>query len=360
VAEPLRREGTIDVRPAELGDEAALPRMRHRVRLKRIGRAWLRLDAPPIGEEAGDSDEDAIAELMPAIGETANRIRVVTEEDGARVAVWIDRRDVWDSIVAPVKLDGGAGPIGVWLEPGAPVRVARVRARTVRIVELRDDAVEARGSVPPAFVGHVWIVPHDDRTPTDMARTCPSLHQPPPADPRRMVVAAGTEIRAAAAETAALLATVRGDADADAVVLRRGIGGADGEGWAELEVRRPYARVRGFAPESALEAPGELGSIGWSCSGHGFGMSHADRIDVPVGTCLFDGASGDVVGVATETQTRLGSLGGAGDPWSMVHVDTRWSVASLYVYDGAGEPGRRRLAPDELALESCTSARHRR
>ncbi len=77
--------------------------MRHRVRLKRIGRAWLRGDALPINDGGAD-DGEVIDQILPAIGETANRVRVVVEEDDARVAVWIDRRDAWETVVAPVRL----------------------------------------------------------------------------------------------------------------------------------------------------------------------------------------------------------------------------------------------------------------
>lgn len=356
VAEPIRPESVIDVTPAELGAPAVVSRMRHRVRLKALGRAWLRLGVTPISEPSSGEDEGA-DELLPVIGETANRIRVVTEEDGARVAVWVERRDAWEAIVAPVVLDARGGPAGVWLEAGAQIGVARVRAKGIRIVELRDEALEVRGAVPPAFVGHVWTVAHDDRSPTTMARTCPEPSPPADeaaaADPRRRELAAGTEIRAAASEEAPLLATVSEALD---VVLL-----GEAAGWAELELRRPYVRIRGHVPADTLEEAGELGGFVGSCGGSGgFGISHADRIDVPAGTCLFDRANGDVVGVATEAKTRLGSLGRHGDEWSMVHVDTRWSVTSMWVRDVGAEPARRRGPGGAPVLESCTRDLHRR
>ncbi len=348
VAAPIRREVAIDVVPAELGDEASLERMRHRVRIKRIGRAWLGLDAAPINDSAGGDEDDPIDEVLPAIGETASRIRVVTEEDGARVAVWIERRDAWESIVAPVALDtgAGAGGAGIWLEAGAPVAVARARAGGVRSVELRDEAVELRGTVPAALLGHVWTVPHDDRTKTAMAGTCPEVRWEPPPDPwERRWLAEGAVIRAAASEAAPVLATLREDLDVGIV--------ARGAGWAVVELRRPYARIRGHVPASALEEREGWGSIGASCGGRGFGMSHADRIEVPAATCLFDRASGEVIGVATETRTRLGTRGRSGDEWSAVYVDTRWSIASLYVHDVGRDPA-------QLVLDSCAPRRHRR
>ncbi|HWU88580.1 MAG TPA: hypothetical protein VN253_14960, partial [Kofleriaceae bacterium] len=70
-------------------------------------------------------------------------------------------------------------------------------------------------------------------------------------------------------------------------------------------------------------------------------------------TCLYDKAGGEVAGVALETKIRLGARGRAGDAWSMVYVDTQWSIASLYVRDTGRDP----MQP---VFESCTSGRLRR
>lgn len=378
VAVPVEREAALDVAPAELGDAAAVARLRHRVRLKQYGRAWLRLDVPPLNDGGAGpvDDSDASDILMPAIGETANRIRVVVEEDSARLAVWVERRDAWETVVAPVRLDaitsaagedadaadtdaaspwlvtgtraaGAAGDAaGIWLEAGAPLRVARGPTRERRGVSLRDESIAgARGFVPAAFLGHVWIVPHDDRTPTEMT-PCPLDVWEPPPDPRpQMELEPETAIRVAADEAAPVIATVQLGSRV-AILERRAA-------WAHIELRQPYARIRGYVPESALGESGDFGILQGGCSGHGFGMSHADRIDVPAGTCLFDRANGDVAGVATETMTRLGSHARPGSAWSMVYVDTRWGLASLYVHDTGRDPA-------QPVLESCLASRHRR
>lgn len=346
VATPVVRAGSIDVAAAELGEAGAVGRMHHRVRVKRIGRAWLSPGAPPIRDDAGESDEED--QVLPVIGESTGRIRVVTEEDDARVAVWIDRRDAWVTVVAPVALDGARGPAGVWLEAGAPIGTGRRGRRGAGpiSVELRDPSVEVAGAVPPAFLGHVWIVPHDDRAPATLATPCPTKEWRPPADPRpRATLAEGEAIRAAPEAGARVLATVR-EAQ-DAVVIARG--GA----WAEVELPRPFARIRGHVPASALdEAGGGLEGL-TTCGGGGFGISHSDRLEVPAGTCLYDRAHGDVAGVALEAKVRLGARGKAGNEWSMVYVDTRWSIASMYVRDTGRDPA-------QPALESCTSGRARR
>ncbi|HSK05119.1 MAG TPA: hypothetical protein VK932_27910 [Kofleriaceae bacterium] len=351
VAAPVRREPVIDVVPAELGDPASVERMRHRVRMKRIGRAWLRHDGVPLDDGDGDGDDEAesIDEVVPAIGETANRIRVVTEEDGARVAVWIERRDAWATLVAPVALDvgpGGAVSAGVWLEAGAPIALGATRGRAAREIDLRDDAVEVRGRVPAAFLGHVWIVPHDDQTPAEMTGPCGRRAWRPRLDTwEGLWLDEGRVIRAAPKEGAPVLAILREAREVEVVARRAG--------WAEVELQRPYARIRGHVPEGALDEIFTVGSLRGSCGGRGFGMSHADRIEVPAGTCLFDRADGEVIGVATEARTRLGARARSGEPWSMVYVDTRWRIASLYVRDVGRDPAR-------PVLDSCAPDRHRR
>lgn len=273
------------------------------------------------------------------------------------MAVWIDRRDAWESVVAPVRLEvgdggpgtavGGAGA-GVWLEAGAPVKTAGGggRRHASRTIELRDEAVAVQGAVPAAFLGHVWIVPHDDQAKTDLAGTCPPRVWQPPPDPRpRMALGEDAVIRASAGEAAPALATLH--ESLDVVVLRRDAG------WATVELLRPSARIRGYVPASALEPTEGTGAFGASCGGRGFGMSHTDRIEVAAGTCLFDRANGEVVGVAIETQVRLGSRGRAGNKWPMVYVDNRWAISSLYVHDTGRDPTR-------PVLDSCARAPHRR
>lgn len=371
VAAPVVREAALDVAPAELGDPGVVERLRHRVRLRQFGRAWLRLDGPLLSEGTGGpiDDEEAMDELMPALGETASRIRVVTEEDGVRVAVWVERRDAWETALAPVRLDTGAGgaggagsawlggvagaaaagegaAAGVWLEAGAPLRVMRGPVGGRREIELREHAVLARGTVPAALVGHVWLVPHDDRTETAMADRCPTEDWKPPPDPRpKMVIDADAVIRAAAAAEAPAIATVQLPYDV-AVLGKRAE-------WVQIELRLQYARIRGYVPASALTEPEDDVSLAGRCGLRGFGMSHADRIEVPAGTCLFDRANGDVVGVAIETKIRLGARARSGSEWSLVYVGTRWSQASLYVHDTGRDPAR-------PGLESCAARRHRR
>jgi hypothetical protein len=121
-----------------------------------------------------------------------------------------------------------------------------------------------------------------------------------------------------------------------------------------VEILRPHARIKGYVLATEVEATTDsLGTISTSGRGHGFSMSHADKIDVPAGTCLFDRAGGEVVGVQSEPSTRLGRAKlGESPGWSTVHVGTHWSTTQVYIRDTSTDP----KAPK---WESCTQPVHR-
>ena len=81
--------------PADLGDDAALARIRHRVRVRWLARASPTHGAPMDVVIAHPQPEETDA-IMPVIGESATEIRVVVEDDHARLALWIDRLATFD------------------------------------------------------------------------------------------------------------------------------------------------------------------------------------------------------------------------------------------------------------------------
>jgi hypothetical protein len=238
-----------------------------------------------------------------------------------------------------------AGTAGVWLEAGAPISAGPRGPR--RTIALRDPGVEVAGSVPAAFVGQVWLAaPGDDAEVVLESCMAAKVKRRPAAGRRkRALLAEGEVLRAAPDAGARELATLR-EAQ-DVMVIARGAA------WAEVEVERTYVRIRGHVPASALDEEGGLLEGYTTCGGRGFGMSHADRIEVPVGTCLYDRKHGEVAGVAIEAKVRLGARGRSGDEWSMVYVDTRWSITSMYVRDTGRDP-------TQPFLESCTASKVRR
>lgn len=322
---------------ADLGDTAAVQRIRHRVRLHRFGRAWLKLD-----ERGTDRDSHVDIDWLPAlpvIAETANRIRVVAGDDHARFALWIDRNDAALTTRVPMQLSdehGRADPDhGVWLEAGAPLvvrRNERSQDGDRRFVELHDTRMIAGGWLPSAVIGQVWIAADDDRHPLAMEEVVMrDLGEPGP------TVAEDAVIASAPRNDAPVIARA-----SDGVHARLlGTSGA----WREVQIDRPYVRVRGYVRADALR--GNDSPIGHgSGSGSGWGMSRTLQIDVPAGACLYDGESGEVIGVATARDRRRAEPLSHG--WWRILLGTRWGLMFVVVHDVANSPDA-----EHVSVEPC-------
>ena len=332
---------TYDVVPAELGDERVIEWIRHRAIVRHWGLAWLRDDGTPIGVES----ETHGADIRPVLGERGRKIRIVVEDDHARLAVWIARDDAADTALAPIQLaDGDGHPSNAWLAPGISL-VAKERAGAQRHVEIVDEMIALAGWAPAKAIGTVWVVPAGDRAlPAMKSSDVPTWS--PPRDSRPLIrIDHATPIQAAPDSHAWTLATVVASELVVSVV-------AKGAAFTEVEVARPFARVRGFIDNARILGPTDDFILHGSGSGHGFGMSHAVRWEIPAGTCFYDQSEGDVVGVALETETRLGAQ--LTDGWALVYVDTPWNVASMYVKNLETEPGQ------PPRWDSCTEPSHRR
>jgi hypothetical protein len=331
--------------PAELADPGVLDRIRHRTRLRRFGTAWIKLEAEPIQNAA--AERDLFELVLPVIDERHGRIRVVSEDDDARLAVWIDRDDTWSSLAVPIQLadrDGhAAARVGVWLTLGAPVEITQ-RGTKRDAIQVHDDAVRIEGWVPVDALTHVWLAARDDRSSTDHKRHG-SRYATDPAQPGRpATIATQTSIRSAPDAEAPVLATITGED------LRVGIVGGSGA-FREIELVRRHARIHGFVARGALtEVPESLFGHG-SGTGSGFGMSHADRIEVPAGTCLFDAIEGEVTGVQLQHSIRLGRSHTDKPEWSLVYVGNAWATAALYVRNTSEDP-------KQPSWESCTQPAH--
>ena len=329
VAKPPR--AGFSVVPAELADPGAIDRIRHRTRVRWFGRASPIHGETPEPIIARSHKGEDVDRILPVIGESATEIRVVVEDDDARLALWIDRRDTWPTILVPLQLADREGRVfatsGAFLETGAPCDVAFGRDR-VRHVTLRDPDLAVDGWVPASAVGHVWLAAPGDKI--DLDRTFSTHSYTPPSDkrPKTMFVERAT-IRAAGDASAPIVGIVLGE-DVIGFVATRGE-------WTEVEIPRPYARVRGFVRESELRpASDELTGFG-SGSGSGFGMSHTDRIAIPAGTCLYDADNGNVVGVTTGDAERYGERR-EGDGWSRVYINSPWAVLGFFVHDTGSDP----------------------
>ena len=349
IAAPTPARADFAVVPAELADPGVLDRIRHRTRVRRFGSAWIGLTATPIRSSRASDDRDLV---MPVIGETRTKLRIVTEDDEARLGVWIERDDTWDAITAPIQLsdrDGRAMPeAGVWVALGAPVeRIDQPHDASVtrRAVRVRDEHLRLEGFVPANVISKLWLAAPGDFTPTDLDLSGSRSWSPPDDARTHAKVMVATKIRAAPDAKAPVIATVESP-DVIAVIVKN-LGAVR-----EIEVVRPHARIRGFVAASELSRSNDPSSGHGSGTGHGFGMSHADRIEVPTGVCLFDAIDGEVAGVQLEPSTRLGHRRTDSASWSLVYVGTAWSIAALYVRDTSDDPRQPRW-------ESCTQPAHR-
>jgi len=342
VVTPVIDRAQFSIVPAELADPGVLARIRHRVRLRQFGTAWLTLDGKPMtkGAPARLSDLELV---MPVLDERGARIRVVTEDDDTRLAVWIDRDDAWSSVATPIQLadrDGHASPrAGVWLTLGAPVETTR-RAANRHAIHVHDLKVQIDGWVPDKTITHVWVATREDHGRSDHRRhgmrfVTESAQTGTPAK-----IAPHTVILGAPRPGAPVIATIAAEE------LRVGIVASTGD-YREIELVRPYARIHGFVASGALVPSPDSMSVSGSGSGSGIGMSHADMIEIPTGTCLFDAIDGEVIGVQLQTTIRYGRSRTDKPEWSLVYAGTPWSIAALYVRDTS-------VDPKQPSWESCT------
>lgn len=326
-------------------DAGVIDRIRHRTRVRRFGSAWLREDESDRTRTShAGSDSDVV---LPVIGESRQRIRVAFEDDSAMLAMWIPREDTWPVTAVAIELSdetGSAKPdAGVFADRGAPLTLAE-RKGDRRAVRVRDELLELRGFVPDGVIANVWLAEPGD--PKASFSTTQDYHWARPADLRtRVRFLIATKIRSAPDGKSPVIATVE---NTDVVgVIARNLGE-----FRQVEIARPYARVVGYVAASEVSYTSDDPEIHGTGGGHGFGMSHADHIDVPAGTCLFDRADGEVVGVQKVPTTRLGRKARDGAKYSQIHIGTRWSVADVYIHDLSDDPTQPRW-------EACTQPVHR-
>ena len=344
VAQPTTKppHAAFVVVPADLGDDAAVARIRHRVHVRWMMRAsTVHGDAmePIIKHELKVEQEDRV---LPVIGESSTEIRVVIENDQARVALWIDRGAAWPTTLVPIQLADRDGRVpkqaGAFLETGAPIDVAFGRDR-IRHVTLRDNDVAVDGWVPSDLLGAVYLVAPDDKSETQMKTNYAESYRPPDDKRPKTKFVPHAAMRAAPDANAPVVAIVLGDV----------IGYVDAPGpWTIVELLRDHARIRGYVPAKDLLPTHDDVTISGVGSGSGWGISDTARIHVPKGTCLFDRANGQVAGVQLEDDERYVDIDE--DGWRRVYVDSPWAVLGFFVHDMGSDP-------KQPKLESCAKPR---
>jgi hypothetical protein len=250
----------IDVsEPAGDPEQLKEPTLTHFAYVARPARYWIN-DA--LGPRTTERRELEIG-VLPVLQVKGDRLRVVVEDERARVGVWIERKHVRDVALAHIQLadEAGRAPIGtgVWLKAGAIVTTLRKQNRRVAVQLVED--VEATGWIPQDHIGKVWAADEGGTAPT-------------------MLLAAKTTITSAM-NRAAVIATSKNEVP---VRIVRTIGA-----WSEVEIEGRSVIVKGFVASNRLRArPGELGTADgtWDAPFH-----------VPAGTCVYGGPGGQIIGV---------------------------------------------------------------
>lgn len=280
---PVKPQRAHTIQPFELVLHGVPDTGVRRARLAQHGQVRLSRD----GEWSGGGWSEPSGIVVAVAEVEGDVVRVLNDEDDARVLVWIHRAELARVTTRDVELRPG-----LVLGAGTPVD----DAGGVTLEGLR---VTAR--VDADAIGDLWdAAPVAAREDDDMAL-----------DP-------GVVIRDAPRDDAEVLAEV-----VDRVKVRTG---TPQRGWVEVETMGPQVRVRGFVGERAVRDDLTFGTG----SGGGYGVSHSISIEVPEGACLYDDIEGAVIGVNTVARTRLAQQGSDAG-WYFVMVNSPWELLRLPV-----------------------------
>jgi hypothetical protein len=97
----------------------------------------------------------------------------------------------------------------------------------------------------------------------------------------------------------------------------------------EIEGQHDGIRVHGFVRDRRLD-PTVLSMDAIRTVGvPAYGMSDTDQIELPAGTCLFDRAGGEVIGINQVARKRYAIRDAM---WPRVYVGTRWGLGLVFVH----------------------------
>lgn len=253
------------------------------------GAAWLRLEGEP---QSSPGWNDAVGGEVAIAEERGEFVRVLHEDDGVRLLVWILRGDLAPVLIRDVELRPG-----VLLRAGTPVRGATIEW----------EGLAVKGELPADALGERW----------DAAAA-------PQADANTRTLDTGLAIRALPESTAEVLATATEPIEVRPL-------GPEQRGWREVETIGPHVIVRGFVEEWHLDGLGTIGR-----GGGGYGSSNSISISVPAGTCLYDAIGGEMIGVTTVAETRLAHRTDD-DAWYQLVVNSPWGLLDIPVHGGDGD-----------------------
>ena len=257
-------------RPAAVMANPAV--LKDQVILARYGKAGISLDG--MLSDSDHAGADTYFKAFRIAEETADHVRVLVEDDQARVLVWLERADLAWTVARPIRVLG-TDDAGVWVLPGAPLTVSgdgdRVAVRTA------DDDLTIDGTIARSALRHRFRV---GRAPRAATHTVTAIARAPGGPPLLPL-------------DHAIGVTVR-----DAGV----------PGWALVEHRSARVRIVGWARTDDLSDDTML-TLGTG-GGFGYGISDTDRVTLDAGACMFDD-QGAIVGVQLARGERYaGHLGG--------------------------------------------------
>jgi hypothetical protein len=306
---PRTKRAPYSMLAGELGDPGAIEAIPHHARLLKIGEARFVLG----GDVVAPSTEDESDAVVPVLGETREAVRVVSDQDDARLALWIARSDLRETVLAPVKIEQGsaAESTGVWLEPGAAFELLEEPSGVRRRVTTRVTGIAATGYVRDAVIGTIWVgaVPRS-------------------AGNGDHVLDVGAVLRAAPNVQGPVVARVRAELSVHAIAAY----GA----WTLVEHVADGVRIRGYVETKELIEGIHIGGL---TGAGGYGISDVDRVEVSAQACLYDRVGGEVVGVNVTARERYGFVE---QGWGHVYVSTPWGLTVVLV-----------RAAGEGAWESC-------
>lgn len=334
VAAPEVPRAEFGVVPAALGDHGVWKKIRHRARVATTGAARLTAGGAVANESRHDTKIDE-RPIYPVIGESSDAIRVVVDDDKARIALWIPRADASPTALAVVRVADASGRAdkvsGVTLGAGAELD-AKPAANGLREISLHDEFLDAHGFVPAAAIGEVWVAgEREEYDPSEQSRS-----EPAPVS-TGMTLAPGP-IRIGAADRTDVVATVKQKVPVR-VIAQRG-------SWTEVEVHVRRVRVHGFVPAAAVAKEDDFSTHGTG-HGHGYGISDTLHVVVSAGACIYDRPQGEVIGVEVQDDDRY-SHGAVEPGWWAIYVGTDWGLMLVAAKEMSGSKN-----PKETTWESC-------
>lgn len=258
--------------PERLGE----PTFTHFASLGKVTGYWLK-DSLRRREALRSEDEL----IVPVISVRDDRIRVVVEDGSARIAIWIERENANETVIAKVRLNqterNSPTHTGLWLKPGTLLRRLE-RNRTQTRVEMFENGIRSKGWVPTAFLGRVWAATRVPVAPRSTVFLQPHSTISDRPFPNSMMFTTSDQMPIT-------LLQQNGD-------------------WSEIEIDTPKIYVRGFVSTQKIDALTQHEDVLVPVP-----SSRSVLPGMPQGVCLFAGITDEVVGVTlvgAENARRIG------------------------------------------------------